>query len=339
MRHLFLVAMMIAACEGEAPTPEDAGPPAWQVVVQKLDGALLGVWGSGKNVYAVGGPRGNGFEALALHYDGASWKRLHPGHQETYWWVHGTGPADVWFVGENGKITHYDGTRTTEHASGTTATLFGVFAIAPNDAWAVGGTPEGGTQKPNDVVLHWDGTRWTPSPVPDPKGRAFYKAWASKADDLYVVGEAGTIWHRTGGAWKLESDPPIARGTLLTVSGCSAGDVYAVGGRDVLRRDGSGWSRVQVELTNDVNGVSCGPGGDLAIVGFGGLKQRRPAGGAFIDEFASPPFADLHATYIDPEGAVWAVGGNFINPPQAQARRDGIIGRHGKGKVSGQIAP
>jgi hypothetical protein len=33
------------------------------------------------------------------------------------------------------------------------------------------------------------------------------------------------------------------------------------------------------------------------------------------------------------------VGGNFITGPQPGARRDGIIGRYGPGKISGQIVP
>jgi hypothetical protein len=31
---------------------------------------------------------------------------------------------------------------------------------------------------------------------------------------------------------------------LLTVFGCSASDVYAVGGSDVIHSDGTGWSKV-----------------------------------------------------------------------------------------------
>jgi len=44
--------------------------------------------------------------------------------------------------------------------------LFDVAAISATDAWAVGGTPEGGTAAPNDVVLHWDGTAWKQEMLP-----------------------------------------------------------------------------------------------------------------------------------------------------------------------------
>jgi hypothetical protein len=88
-------------------------PPAWQTVLdgQDLDGVVLSVWGSAPgDVYAVGGPLGNeGFETLAVHFDGAAWQRLHPDGSETYWWVAGSGPSDVWMVGEKGRITHWDG--------------------------------------------------------------------------------------------------------------------------------------------------------------------------------------------------------------------------------------
>ncbi len=221
---------------GAAPTP-----PAWQVVYDdtSLGGAVLSAWGTGpKDVYVVGGPLGDtGFEAVAVHYDGTAWTRLSPGGAASFWWVHGSGPGDIWMVGEQGRITHWDGKAFTESKPLTTATMWGVWAASPTDAWAVGGTPEGGTSAPNDIVLHWDGAHWAQETLPGtPLGRSLYKVWGTASSDLYVVGEAGTIWHRKGTAWAQEANP--ATSTLFTVYGCSATDVYAVGGqrRPPLRR-------------------------------------------------------------------------------------------------------
>jgi hypothetical protein len=245
-------------------------------------------------------------------------------------------------VGEQGRITHWDGANFTEHASGTTVTLFGVFAVAPNDAWAVGGTPSGtladGGAAMNDVLLHWDGSAWSPSPLPMTLGRAYFKVWGTGSDNLYVVGELGTIWHRSGATWKLESDPPLAHGTLLTVFGCGASDVYAVGGRDVLHYDGAKWSAVPLTLTNDVNGVACGPSGRAVIVGFGGLKQRL-VDGAWQDDFGKEPFVDLHGSWSDGAGAFWAAGGDFISSAAPNVSRHGVVARYAAGVVSGTLAP
>jgi len=259
------------------------------------------------------------------------WKRARAGGTETFWWVHGTGPNDVWLVGEKGRITHWDGAAFVEAPRLTTATIWGVWPASATDAWAVGGTPEGGTAAPNDVVLHWDGAAWTQVPLPGaPLGRSLNKIWGAAADDLYAVGEAGTIWHRKGTTWKQESNP--ATGNLLTVHGCSATDVYAVGGQDVLHSDGTTWTKVDVSLGNSVNGVTCAPTGEVLIVGFGGLKQRL-VDGSWIDEFTEMPYGDLHGAWADGHGAFWAAGGDFISKAAAGVSRKAIIGRYGSGNV------
>ncbi len=346
---LALLAVCALACASTAcpSSPADgtggaggATPPDWQAVLDQgaLDRALLSVWGtSSKSVYAVGGPLGNtGLEALALHYDGKGWRDLHAGGAASFWWVNGTGDDDVWMVGEQGRITHWDGKAFAELSSGTTATLWGAFAFSKTDAWAVGGTP-GAMMGEDDVVLHWDGSAWSRVTLPGaPLQRSLFKVWGTSSDDLYVVGEASTIWHKAGATWTLESMPPLAMGTLFTVWGCSADEVYAVGGRDILRRDPSGWSKLEVPLSNGVNGVSCASSGAPVAVGFGGLK-RRLVDGAWLDDFTKSPHGDLHAAWADETGAFWAVGGDFVSSPKANQARNGIVARYGPGKVSSRL--
>lgn len=313
----------------------DGGPPAWQTVYSDkgLAGAVLSAWGTGPDdVLVVGGPLGNsGHEAIAVHFDGTAWTRLAPGGADSFWWVHGSSAKDVWMVGEKGRITHWDGAAFKDEPRLTTATLWGVWAANPTDAWAVGGTPEGGTAAPNDVVLHWDGVAWKPEPLPGaPLGRSLNKVWGTSSADLYAVGEAATVWHRKGTTWALETNP--AKSNLLTVHGCSATDVYAVGGQDVIHSDGTTWSKVDISLGNSVNGVTCGPGGEVLIVGFGGLKQRL-VDGKWIDEFTSMPYGDLHGAWADGQGALWAAGGDFVSKAAPGVARKAIIGRYGPGQI------
>lgn len=336
--------LLAAGCPDDTdPPPQPEAPPAWRAVLDEadLDGAVLSVWGSGPgDVFVVGGPLGNtGFETLALHHDGERWRDLAPGGEETLWWVSGSGPDDVWMVGEQGRALRWDGASFRSHASGTDATLWGVYAFSKTDAWAVGGSPGKGTAAPNDIVLRWDGAAWAPDPLPGaPLGRALYKVWGTSSDDLYVVGEAGTIWHRGPSGWELQSDPPIATGTLFTVHGCGASEVYAVGGQDVLRSDGQAWTKLDVALTNTVNGVACGAPGEAALVGFGGMKQRL-VDGAWIDEFTKEPHGDLHAVWAEGEGVYWAVGGDFLTKATPGARRRGLVARYGPGQVTDEILP
>ncbi len=345
-----LLALAGAACSPSSPAPPeaDAAPtaPTWKAVVENLDGALLSVWGpSSKEIYAVGGPLGNdGFESLVLRYDGARWTRLRPGGPASFWWVSGTSSTDVWLVGEKGRITHYDGRAFVEYPPLTTSTLYGVWAASPSDAYAVGGKAEGGSGPDNDVLLHWNGTAWARESLPvqaGQEGRALFKVWGRSASDVYVVGEAGLIWHRSGGVWQREANsPPLARGTLLTVFGCESGPVYAVGGRDVLRRDDarSEWRRVEVELLNDVNGGACARDGSVVLVGLGGLKQRYVQN-QWFDDFGTKPYADLHGAFVDSEGALWGVGGGFLGAVKPNVRRNGVIARFGATPVSSELVP
>jgi hypothetical protein len=343
-----LAVLAVVATSG-CPSPHDddggggsTSDPAWQVVLDggTLDRALLSVWGTdSKHVFAVGGPLGNaGFEALALFYDGDTWTDLHAGGADSFWWVHGTSASDVWMVGEKGRITHYDGTTFTSSVSGTTATLWGVMAFSPTDAWAVGGTPEGTAAEEDDIVLHWDGAAWTHETLPGtPLGRSLFKVWGTSDDDLYVVGEAGVIWHRGAAGWVLQaSTPPLSTGTLFTVHGCSATEIYAVGGSSILKSDGTTWTKMDANLVNGANGVSCAHTGDLAVVGFGGLKQRFDAG-MWTDDFVSAPHGDLHSVWSDETGAFWAVGGDFVSKSKPNVARSGTVARYGKGTVSSHL--
>lgn len=338
MRRLSMLALACAGSLAGCPDEEDDGPPsapAWRVVFDDdaLDRALMAVWGtSSTSVYVVGGPLGNdGFDALAMHFDGSSWRDLDVGGADSFWWVHGTSDDDVWMVGENGRISHFDGAAIEEHDSGTTATLWGAMAFAADDVWAVGGMVGGPDTQPDDVVLHFDGSSWQSVALPgEAKNRALFKVWGTSSNDLFVVGEAGVIWHKTGADWVEGNDPPIAGGSLTTVHGCSSSDVYAVGGRDLLHYDGEAWSKLDQALSNDLNGVSCVDASNAAIVGMGGLKQRL-VDGVWQDDFTKDPHGSLHAVWADETGAYWVVGGDFLSSPKPGVARNGIVARFGPG--------
>jgi hypothetical protein len=246
-------------------------------------------------------------------------------------------------VGEKGRITHYDGVAVQDHSGVTNATLFGVWAAAPNDAWAVGGGLEN-AGVPNDVVLHWDGTRWKPEAMPQTLNATYFKVWGSGPSDVYVVGtigQLGVVWHRTGGTWRREAQA-VANDKILTVTGCGPRDVYAVGGRQVLHTSGDGtWSKVDgLAIVSDVNGVACAPGaapfGGVVVVGAGSLKLRLVEG-AWVSDFGKKPYADLHGAWIDPSGALWGAGGSFVASPRPGARRNGVVARYGVDSVAGRL--
>jgi hypothetical protein len=358
-RALVFFLLALVACKEHSPVEQvpdeggvDAGvdanvPAGWRVVLGSLDGALLSIWGTSEHdIWSVGGSLGNGGDALVLRFDGTGWRHEKPGGKETYWWVHGSSATDVWLVGTNGRATHWDGTKFEERPTGTTATLFGVFAIAPNDVWTVGGTPEDPAQA-QDVVLHWDGAAWKPETLPEATKVPFFKVWAASADDLYVVGDLGVIWHRKGGTWTREAKD-LAAGRLTTVNGCDATHLYAVGSRNMLTSDGTTWQKANVDpllIVNDVNGVACAPAaapdrgfGKVVAVGGGSLKLRL-VGDKWVSDFGTEPYPDLHGAWIDPTGALWGVGGNFNGSIVAGASRGGVIARYSDDTVPTTLVP
>ena len=338
MGGMVLIASAIGCSDDSTGSGGSGGSPpvelGWQVVFDngELDRALLSIWGTSQDsVFAAGGPlRNEGFSALALRFDGTGWKDLDAGGVDSFWWVHGTSDNDVWFVGENGRISHFDGTAFEEHVSGTTATLWGAYAFAPDDVWAVGGSVGGVATTPDDVVLHFDGSAWESVALPgEPLGRALFKTWGTSSEDLFIIGEAGVIWHYDGTTWENQSgDPPVATGNLTTVHGCAPDDVWAVGGRDILHYDGTAWTKETISLGNDVNGVFCAAKGNVGIAGMGGLKLRL-VDGEWVNEFTADPHGDLHSIWADETGAFWVAGGEFISGVQPNQPRNGIVARYG----------
>ena len=343
MKHSGLFALLLlTGCPDDPMPPPDAGTAAWGVVFEggDLDRAVLSVWGAHPNaVYVVGGPLGNsGFEALALFYDGSAWRDLKPGGADSFWWTSGLAADDVWMSGENGRIVNWNGSTFVDHTFTTTATMWGVFPLASDDVYAVGGTPLGGSDEPNDLIVHYDGSTWSTVALPgDPLGVSLYKVWGTSSDNLYVVGEGGTIWHKTSSGWEQEDSG--ASSTLFTVHGCSETEVYAVGGFDVLLSTGDGtWAKQDIALGNSVNGVGCAAPGEVALAGAGGLKQRL-LGDEWVDEFVKDPHGDLHAVWAAGGGEFWVAGGEFASQPVPNFPREGVVARYGVGAASDQILP
>ena len=64
--------------------------------------------------------------------------------------------------------------------------------------------------------------------------------WGSAVDDIWAVGEAGTILHYDGKQWTASESPTTV--SLHAVSGSAPDDVWAVGESIVLHWDGKRWS-------------------------------------------------------------------------------------------------
>ena len=125
--------------------------------------------------------------------------------------------------------------------------LDGVTAPAARDVWMVGSSATApGNELDKPLVEHWDGTRISIVPVPDPSGGtgAALAAVSAQGRDVWAVGErrlsnfniGGAVLHYDGAAWSVIPFHALAPGcndnrpsSLLSVVDLGGGDIYAGG--------------------------------------------------------------------------------------------------------------
>jgi hypothetical protein len=211
------------------------------------------------------------------------------------------GPTSAWAVGPSFSsrtpvALRWDGSSWSDvpvtRTPHTASSLIGVAAVADTDVWAPGyiasrvtraGAIAGSAlQVPTSLALlqsyrprftygplalHWDGSAWTRSPVPLPRGGShgsLDRASASSTTDVWSVGtvnlrsrggRASTlIEHWDGSAWSAVRSPNVGvhDDLLIGVDALSASDAWAVGSRGAPHRthtliehwDGTAWSVV-----------------------------------------------------------------------------------------------
>lgn len=134
-------------------------------------------------------------------------------------------------------------------SSGQTSTgLTGVVAITSDDVWAVGyrAITTRGALYSSTLAEHWDGTKWTGVPTPNPQGgcSAFSAVAAINPTDIWAAGEIyeqascgyttwrvkpGFLEHWDGTSWTIVNSPDPATKVFKGLAGIAADDVWAVG--------------------------------------------------------------------------------------------------------------
>ncbi len=161
------LALLLGACDTEPPAVEDAGPP---------DGALPGRCGTltcsadgvclenaptkGARINGIWGSGPSdvflvGDGGMVLRFDGQAWKAMSSGVSVTLYDVWGLGPTEVHAVGSAGTALRFNGKAWSAAASGTKAALRGVWGSGPSRVFAVGGDGKA------SVGLRFDGKAWS----------------------------------------------------------------------------------------------------------------------------------------------------------------------------------
>ena len=272
---LLLAGTLAAFCAAApaAATGAQHGRPG-AVVRHDAEGLLYAVAAtSSGNVWAVGqtSPPGDDDEpdwnALIMHWNGTSWKRVpspSPGTGATLSGVAAVSARSAWAVGWTDS-TKFSPARTvivrwngaawkrvpTPHPR--YAFLNSVAATSGGSAWAVS-TPI----QPPAVIVGWNGASWQPAPIPDGAAddNGVSGVAATSARNAWAVGSTDSgktlIDRWNGAAWKRVPGPTPAHGGQLTaVAATSTRSAWAVGWTGtykvqtvILRWNGAAWKRV-----------------------------------------------------------------------------------------------
>ncbi|MFT7520055.1 MAG: hypothetical protein ACI9MC_002199 [Kiritimatiellia bacterium] len=298
MKRLLVILLSLAGCPGETTDATDPLAPNWNMMSTDIPGGvLLSAWSHGDELLMVGGElRGPDHKGLIARYrDGALCTEAIG--DRTLWWVHGHDESTYYIVGEQGTVLRFADGELTHEDVPTQATLFGVWDEG-DVTWAVGGNINLGT---GEIWVRRQGA-WSlhSSELP----ALVFKVWNG-----WFVGDHV--------AWRMEDDklvehPPAER--LLTVSGDSSDDVWAVGGLQsarVMHFEQGAWTTVDNSLGQALNGVWTGPGEDVWVAGNFGTLARFDG-----SEWHKPttPLTEHHFHAIYKHGdEVFAVGGNMFS--------------------------
>jgi len=179
------------------------------------------VWGSSDHdVYATGGG--------LVHTDGATdWLNwgmsADPVNNFVSVGISGTGPDDIYVVGEIGTIFHgtNGGTTWNRQVSNVSVNLRDVWVDSLRNAYVVGDS--GTLLRSGDQGATWQA-------LSIGVDQRLTGVWGSAPNDVYVIGDGGTIFHSTdqGMNWTREPVPPGVD-HLNAIWGSAAGDIFVVG--------------------------------------------------------------------------------------------------------------
>ena len=215
----------------------------WTAVESPTDQDLWGVWGPAPDdVWAVGGTARMPSTTVptVIHWDGASWSLVEtPALERTgvaaFFKVWGSGPDDVYVVGDAGVVLRWDGSTWTELFVGAPDDLVAIWGTGPDDIVAVGG-------RSNGVIARWDGSEWRAENVAPLRG--LNGVWMRRPGVAHIVGLGGTLITFDAETFEITEEPASERLDFHAVQGVD-GRMVAVGGNLAVPSDpeGTAWTR------------------------------------------------------------------------------------------------
>lgn len=305
--------------DGKKWTPVSSPNPPGDVRISLTGVAAI----ASDDVWAVGAfqPRAGGvFQTLIEHWDGKVWSIVRSPNTlagdgdngDALLAVATISPSNIWAVGASfgpaapqTLIEHWDGTKWSIVPSpnapanyADNGQLYAISAASATDIWAVGYyQPGAGIFRA--LVLHWDGSSWTISPLPNDglEDFSFLNGVAALSDgEAWAVGDYGsnapnqakqvkTLTLHWDGKWwsRVPSPNPGVRNTLRAVAAQSPRDVWAVGNSNdqttiLVHWDGRAWNSAVRPKTrpiqNQLNGIAIASPSKIWAVGYFAAEVR-----------------------------------------------------------------
>ncbi|KPA15216.1 secreted protein containing Cellulosome anchoring protein, cohesin region domain protein, partial [Candidatus Magnetomorum sp. HK-1] len=159
---------------------------------------LYDIWGAdSENIYAVGA-------GIILKFDGNQWTHMMIGDdRKTFFTIWGNNDHDIYAAGDFGKIYHYNGLGWTEIKGGLANQIWGIWTYGVH-IFAAGNLKDNQT-----FVYHFDGVQWKNKELS--VKTHLWGIWGSSENDVYLVGDSGTIVNFDGQNWQTQTVNENAR--------------------------------------------------------------------------------------------------------------------------------
>jgi len=149
---------------------------------------LYDIWGTDINtIYAVGA-------GVILKYDGESWLPMMIGDEfKTFFTIYGNHENDIYAAGDFKRIYHYNGVGWTEIKAVNSDQIWGIFTSGMH-IFAAGTLYNG-----RSIVYHFNGLQWNDTQLSVTSD--LWELWGSSENDVYCVGDSGTLVRFDGNKW------------------------------------------------------------------------------------------------------------------------------------------
>ncbi len=186
------------------------------------------VWGVSLTDLFAAGQSGYPSEGAIFHFDGKELIKMEIPISNDLNGIWGTGPDNVYAVGEKGTILHYDGEEWTEMESGTAEYLSSIWGINKQDIYVAG----------ENVIVHFNGEKWIET-LKDEES-FFLGIHGLVSDSILAVGRTisetpeAVAFHYNGQKWKkIEMN---IKSILYDVLALPDGSFYVVGDNNTIER-------------------------------------------------------------------------------------------------------